>query len=307
LPRPRSRRLNRKHLPSAGGIYTYPAEAIHPALGFLVGWGYALVEALIGPITMILFGYLVGSIAHSEFGWPFTATWVIFMIVASILIVGLNYCGIRVSARVGTILGLFEILVFLALAIWLIAKAGGNNTGSVFTLHFATITGHRGFSGIAAGDFLPLEENRLPTQVGWDIKVDEKRPGSLSYQIIPQVQTQSQQAYATTNPLAPPQQWEFDQVRAQQLQGPAGPALSLMPQRHHRRGQVKVSNQYVVKSSATLVVTCSIINPISIPLAFFEANVMGLLRPQNTYEAYQATNVPTGDPMVPVAPGTRGT
>jgi amino acid transporter len=145
-----------KHLPSAGGIYTYPAEAIHPALGFLVGWGYALVEALIGPITMILFGYLVGSIAHSEFGWPFTATWVIFMIVASILIVGLNYCGIRVSARVGTILGLFEILVFLALAIWLIAQAGGDNTGSVFTLHFATIAGHRGFSGIAAGSIYTI-------------------------------------------------------------------------------------------------------------------------------------------------------
>src|SRR6202161_3792421 len=106
-----------KHLPSAGSIYTYPAEAIHPALGFLVGWGYALVEALIGPITMILFGYLAGSIAHSEFGWPFTVTWVIFLIVASILIVGLNYRGIRVSARAGTILGLFEILVFLALAI----------------------------------------------------------------------------------------------------------------------------------------------------------------------------------------------
>src|SRR3984893_4329570 len=140
-----------KHLPSAGSIFTYPAEAIHPALGFLVGWGYALVEALLGPITMILCGYLVGSITNSEFGWPFTTTWVIFMIVSAILIVGLNYCGIRVSARVGTILGLFEILVFLALAIWLIAKAGGNNTGSVFTLHFATITGHRGFSGIAAG------------------------------------------------------------------------------------------------------------------------------------------------------------
>lgn len=65
-----------KHLPSAGSIYTYPAEAIHPAPGFLVGWGYALVEALIGPITMVLFGYLIGSITNSEFGWPFTTTWV---------------------------------------------------------------------------------------------------------------------------------------------------------------------------------------------------------------------------------------
>jgi amino acid transporter len=145
-----------KHLPSAGSIYTYPAEAIDPVLGFLVGWGYALVEALIGPITMILFGYLVGSIANSEFGWPFTATWVIFMIVASVLIACLNFCGIRVSTRVGMILGLFEILVFLALAISLIATAGGNNTGNVFTLHFATVTGYHGVSGITAGSIYTI-------------------------------------------------------------------------------------------------------------------------------------------------------
>jgi amino acid transporter len=140
-----------KHLPSAGSIYTYPAEAIHPALGFLVGWGYALVEALIGPITMILTGYLIGSIMNSEFDWPFTTTWVIFMIVASILVAGLNYRGIRVSARAGTILGSFEILVFLVLAVWLIVKAGSANTFSVFTLHYATTKGYHGFSGIAAG------------------------------------------------------------------------------------------------------------------------------------------------------------
>src|ERR1700691_2077898 len=36
-----------KHLPSAGRIYTSPAGAILPSIGFLVGWGYALVEALI--------------------------------------------------------------------------------------------------------------------------------------------------------------------------------------------------------------------------------------------------------------------
>jgi amino acid transporter len=140
-----------KHLPSAGSIYTYPAEGIHPALGFLVGWGYSLVEALIGPITMILCGYLIGSVCNSEFGWPFTTTWVIFMIVATVLIAALNYRGIKVSARAGTILGSFEIAVFLVLAIWLIAKAGSHNTLNVFTLHYATIKGYKGFGGIAAG------------------------------------------------------------------------------------------------------------------------------------------------------------
>src|SRR5580700_8609559 len=140
-----------KHLPSAGSIFTYPAEAIHPALGFLVGWGYALVEALLGPITTVLCGYLVGSIANSEWHWPFRTTWVIFMIVAAILVAALNLRGIQISARTGTILGSFEIGVFALLAVWLIVKAGGHNTGSVFTLHYATIKGYKGFSGIAAG------------------------------------------------------------------------------------------------------------------------------------------------------------
>src|SRR6204780_1806042 len=145
-----------KHLPSAGSIFTYPAEAIHPALGFLVGWGYALVEALLGPITMILCGYLIGSIANSEWHWPFTTTWVIFMIVASILVAALNLRGIQISARTGTILGSFEIGVFVLLAVWLIVKAGGHNSGSVFTLHYATIKGFKGFSGIAAGSIYTI-------------------------------------------------------------------------------------------------------------------------------------------------------
>jgi amino acid transporter len=105
---------------------------------------------------MVLFGYLFGSIAHSEWGWPFTATWVIFMIVGAILVAALNYRGIQVSARAGTLLGLFEILVFVALAIWLIVKAGRHNTLDVFTLHFATIKGYHGFSGIAAGSIYTI-------------------------------------------------------------------------------------------------------------------------------------------------------
>ena len=54
-----------KHLPSAGSIYTYPAEGVHPSLGFLVGWGYSLIEMLIGPTTMVLFGYLVASVTQA--------------------------------------------------------------------------------------------------------------------------------------------------------------------------------------------------------------------------------------------------
>jgi amino acid transporter len=140
-----------KHLPSAGSIYTYPAAGIHPSIGFLVGWGYSLIEMLIGPTTMVLFGYLVSSVTQTEFHWPFTATWVIFMIAAALVVGALNFRGIVVSAGTGTVLGALEILVFVVLAVWLIVKAGSGNTGSVFTLHYATIKGYSGFSGVVAG------------------------------------------------------------------------------------------------------------------------------------------------------------
>jgi amino acid transporter len=37
-----------RRLPSAGGFYTYAARGLHPAVGFLVGWGYAFVDATVG-------------------------------------------------------------------------------------------------------------------------------------------------------------------------------------------------------------------------------------------------------------------
>jgi amino acid transporter len=145
-----------KHLPSAGSIYTYPAEGIHPALGFLVGWGYALVEALIGPITMILFGYLFASVMQTEANWPFTTTWVIVMILGALVIAVLNFRGVKLSAKTGTVLGTIEIIIFVALAIFLIIKAGSGNTVSVFSLHYATIKGYHGFSGIVAGSIYTI-------------------------------------------------------------------------------------------------------------------------------------------------------
>ncbi len=140
-----------RHLPSAGSIYTYPAVGIHPSIGFLVGWGYSLIEMLIGPTTMVLFGYLVSSVTQTEFHWPFTTVWVIFLIVAALVIAGLNFRGVVVSAGTGTVLGALEILIFVVLAVWLIVKAGSGNTGSVFTLHYATLKGYKGFSGVVAG------------------------------------------------------------------------------------------------------------------------------------------------------------
>jgi len=162
------------------------------------------------------------------------------------------------------------------------------------------------FSGAAIGDFVPVEENRLSTQVGWDITVNANRPGSVNYQIIPSVPTASAQPFGPTAIGSAAQDFEFELVRAAELQGPAGPALSMMPQRHHRNGLVKVANNYIVRANGDLIVSCQVINRISIPIGFFEANVTGLLMPQSVYDAYQAVNGPTGSPEIANFPGAGG-
>jgi amino acid transporter len=119
-----------KHLPSAGGFYTYTSKGIHPAVGFLVAWGYAFVEPLVAPALYLIFGQVIA---------------------AAVFVLFLGYYGIQVSTRVGTILGVFEIAVFAALALWMIVDAGGDNTLAVFGTRYATVPGFEGISGVIAG------------------------------------------------------------------------------------------------------------------------------------------------------------
>lgn len=142
-----------RHLPSAGGVYIYPAEGLHESVGFLVAWGYALVTSLVGPLTNLLFGYLCASTLQGESWWPFgfKPTWIGFLVAVALLIALLNYYGVKIGARAGVILGSFEIVVFVLLAVWLIVGAGHANTLSVFTLKWAHVKGFNGFSGVAAG------------------------------------------------------------------------------------------------------------------------------------------------------------
>jgi amino acid transporter len=139
-----------RHLPSAGGFFTYTSRGLHPAVGFLVAWGYAFVEPLVAPLLFLIFGNVVGGVLRDEFGWSFGTWWVVAAVVAAVVVGLFGWYGIRVSTRAGTILGLFEIAVFAALALWLIAKAGSNTLG-VFGTRYATVKGFGGASGVVAG------------------------------------------------------------------------------------------------------------------------------------------------------------
>src|SRR6266513_4412081 len=120
-----------RHLPSAGGLYTYSSRGLHPYVGFLVAWSFILAEPIVAPLLYLIFGNELAANLNSHFGWPLWL-WAPFAVVAGLIVWVLTYRGIRLSTRTGVALGTFEIVVFVALAITLIFAAGNHNTLSVF-------------------------------------------------------------------------------------------------------------------------------------------------------------------------------
>ena len=119
-----------RHLPSAGGLYTYSARGIHPTVGFFVAWGFMLAEPL--PLLYLIFGNVISVYLNSHFNTP-TWLWAPLAALAGIGVWVLVYRGVRISTETGVVLGAFEIVVFLALGITLIFAAGSNNTLNVFS------------------------------------------------------------------------------------------------------------------------------------------------------------------------------
>jgi amino acid transporter len=134
-----------KHMPTAGSFYTYTSQALHPSVGFLLGWLYALGYAAGFPLCIVLLGVIVPAV----FG-P-ASLWWLWVVLGSVIVVTLAYFGVRIATRVGLALGVIEIAIFLALAVTLIAKAGSQNTLAVFSLSSANVSGYAGLSGIFAG------------------------------------------------------------------------------------------------------------------------------------------------------------
>lgn len=111
-----------KHLPSAGGLYTYNARGLGRNVGFLVGWAFIMAEVVVAPGGLLILGIVVSAALHTHLGWP-TWTWAPFSALGGVIVWALVYRGIRLSTAAGVVLGAFEIVVFVALAVALIGDA----------------------------------------------------------------------------------------------------------------------------------------------------------------------------------------
>jgi amino acid transporter len=139
-----------RELPSAGSLATYAARGLHPSIGFLVAWGYALVGLLIPPLVLLQLGFTTAGTLNSEFhSYPANLWWP-WALAGAVIVLAAGFYGVRTSTRLGTVLGLFEIGVFVVLAVFLIVHAGSHNTLSVFGTSY-TPKGFRGISGVIGG------------------------------------------------------------------------------------------------------------------------------------------------------------
>jgi amino acid transporter len=160
-----------KHMPSAGGYYTYVSRALHARAGFLTSWMYVLYAPLAGGPIYGFFGFIVAQELKTNYQINVPWLWWLCIVVGAPSIAFLQHRGIKISARAMLILGGMEMIIVFTLALWGFFKPGpGGFTLSVFDFNrrlsvegFAlavvfSIQGLTGWEGAA-----PLaEETRAP-------------------------------------------------------------------------------------------------------------------------------------------------
>jgi putrescine importer len=109
--------------PTAGSSYTYAREAIHPKVGFLVGWA-ALLDYLLPLVNAVIIRLYMTSLFPSVPGWIWVVAFVAF-------ITGLNVWSLNSTAKVNFTLVVFAvaaIVAFIALAVIQLSRGMGSGT-----------------------------------------------------------------------------------------------------------------------------------------------------------------------------------
>lgn len=117
--------------PSAGSAFTYVGREIHPALGFITGWGMVMDYLLNPLICTILCAQLARNFAP---GLPYIVAAVFF----AALFTGLNLFGIQTTARINDglaiVMGMVIAIFFVIAAHYVYGHS--HNSASFFTKPF---------------------------------------------------------------------------------------------------------------------------------------------------------------------------
>ncbi len=122
-----------RYLPSAGGFFTYVSHGLGVHAGWMTGWLFSLTYLLIVPLQLLVLGPVADGFVNQYFHLSFGPNgWAVWAMIFAVIVFGLTYFGIKISADTGVVLGAIEIGVFVLLSLWLIVTAGGGNTAVTF-------------------------------------------------------------------------------------------------------------------------------------------------------------------------------
>lgn len=165
------------------------------------------------------------------------------------------------------------------------------------------------FSGIDAGDFVPVEARRFASIMGFAITIDQRHHGNVEFQIDPiAIQTTALQAFTQkTGQQAPGQGVDsggvlaqapgvgagaaptppavFNIAAASSFANAAGDGLGLLPQRPERYGALSTPFTLYVRRGQTVQLRCVIFRPIPSPIAFIEFDFAGFMVPETWLES----------------------
>src|SRR2546430_169485 len=99
----------------------------------MTGWLFSLAYLLVVPLQLLVLGPVADGFVNQYFHLSFGPNgWAVWAMIFAVIVFGLTFFGIKISADVGVVLGAIEISVFVLLSIWLIATAGSGNTAATF-------------------------------------------------------------------------------------------------------------------------------------------------------------------------------
>ena len=113
--------LSRK-ISSAGGYFTWVSATLGPRAGFFVAWIFLLFEPIGAGINIAFLGGILQATFKAEYGYDL-AWWVTAM-VGCLVLTAVSYFGLRLSIRFVVVMGAFEILVCVALALTSLVHPG---------------------------------------------------------------------------------------------------------------------------------------------------------------------------------------
>jgi amino acid transporter len=130
-----------RHIPSAGGYYTYIARTIHPRAGLLTAWLYLLYDPAATAINIAFMGLFFERTMRAGYGlW---CPWWLFFLVSTAVLTFFVYRGIALSTELMIVLGAAEILIVATLSVFGLIHpgSGGINLESYTPTRAPTMAG----------------------------------------------------------------------------------------------------------------------------------------------------------------------